>query len=96
MNPVPEMASVSELRNNYSNLFDRIEAGPLVIANRNQPVAVMVSPAQWNALAEEMDDLHDVIAALQAELAIATGRETPQPLDLDELRKATDKDAVPA
>lgn len=43
-----------------------------------------------------MNGLPDVIAASLAELATATGQETPEPLELDEVCQGVDRKAIPA
>ena len=41
--------------------------------NRATPQAVLVSPQQWNALLDSLEEMQDAIVTLQAELAVATG-----------------------
>ena len=60
MDQILPMASISDMRQRHLELFQRLEAGPVVIANRNQPEAVLVAPGQWNAIAEELEDLLNV------------------------------------
>lgn len=75
MNTLPKMASISELRHNHLDVFAQLAGGPVVIANRNQPTAVLVSPEQWDAIAEELEDLRDTIAGLEALLRLERGEE---------------------
>lgn len=55
MNRLPQMASVTELRNDYNTLFARLSAGPIVLAQRSKPAAVLVSPEQWNEIARRLE-----------------------------------------
>jgi PHD/YefM family antitoxin component YafN of YafNO toxin-antitoxin module len=48
--------------------------GPVVLANRSKPAAVLVSVALWDRLMERLDDQEDIIEALEAKLAIETGK----------------------
>ncbi|MBV7327027.1 type II toxin-antitoxin system Phd/YefM family antitoxin [Chloroflexi bacterium TSY] len=65
-----------DLKNNTSEVTSKAERGPVVIMNRATPQGVFVSPTQWNALVELIDNLRDSLASVQAELEIATGKDT--------------------
>jgi PHD/YefM family antitoxin component YafN of YafNO toxin-antitoxin module len=75
MYPVPQMAAVSDLKHRHLEVFKRLKQGPVVLANRSQPAAVLVSPERWNAIIEYIDDLECGIEALQTELAVAKGED---------------------
>ncbi len=68
---VPQMATVAELRHNHLELFSKLEQGPVVIAQRSKPAAVLVSVEAWNRYVQQMRDLqllllhHKRWAALQ-------------------------------
>jgi len=66
-------------------VFKRLKNGPVILANRSQPAAVLVSPEWWNAIAEHTDDLECGIEALKVELAIAKGKEAQERLTLSEI-----------
>jgi prevent-host-death family protein len=85
MDKLPQVASISELRNKHLEVFKRLESGPVMLASRNQPQAVLVSPDQWDAIVERIDDLECIIAALEAELAIERGEATIEPANIKEL-----------
>ncbi len=55
MNRLPQMASVTELRNDYLALFAKLNDGPIVLAQRSKPAAVLVSPEQWDAIARRLE-----------------------------------------
>ena len=63
MYPVPQMAPVSDLKRRHLELFKRLKTGPVILANRSQPTAVLVSPERWNAIVEYIDDLEDLYLA---------------------------------
>lgn len=73
MNKIPQIASISDLRNKHLEILARLSQGPVILANRNEPVAVLISPAEWDAIVEELDDYWCALEAAKAELAIARG-----------------------
>ena len=87
MNQILPMASISDMRQRHLELFQRLESGPVVIANRNQPEAVLVAPEQWNALAEELEDLRDLITGLNAQLQLERGEEEISEIDPEKLAR---------
>jgi prevent-host-death family protein len=71
MTAVPQMATVAELRHKHLELFRKLEQGPVVIAQRSKPAAVLVSVEAWNRHVQQLRDLqllllhHKRWAALQ-------------------------------
>ena len=57
MNRIPQMANVTELRNDYNALIARLSEGPVVLAQHSKPAAVLVSPAEWNETAQLIEEL---------------------------------------
>lgn len=55
MNRLPQLANVTELRNDYLALFAKLQNGPIVLAQRSKPAAVLVSPEQWDAIARRLE-----------------------------------------
>lgn len=84
MYPVPQIAPISDLKHRHLEVFKRLKQGPVILANRSQPAAVLVSPERWNAMIEYIDDLECDIEALQTELAVARGED-----ELERLTPAT-------
>lgn len=63
---IPKTISVSDLHANYNQIFAELgeDTGPtdyVIIHRRGEPLAVMVSPATWNALQDRLKGLtaHD-------------------------------------
>ncbi|HRI56486.1 MAG TPA: hypothetical protein PK170_05255 [Anaerolineae bacterium] len=86
MYPIPQMAPISDLKHRHLEVFKRLKEGPVVLANRSQPAAVLVLPERWNAIVEYIDDLECSIEALKTELAVARGEDefeclTPQEIE---------------
>ncbi|MBV7330121.1 type II toxin-antitoxin system prevent-host-death family antitoxin [Chloroflexi bacterium TSY] len=65
MNQVPQMASISELRNNHLDIFKRLEKGPVILASRAEPKAVVVSVNEWNDTAQKILKMEQRIARLE-------------------------------
>lgn len=95
MHPVPQMAPVSDLKHRHLEVFKRLKNGPVVLANRSQPVAVLVSPERWNDMIEYIDDLECSIEALKTELAIAKGEDEFEELTPEEIQEWLGNDDVP-
>jgi prevent-host-death family protein len=57
MHAMPQLIPVSELRYNHKKVFDRLKAGAILLAQRSQPAAVLVSVQQWDELAQLVKDL---------------------------------------
>ena len=96
LNQVMKTAPISDMKRNQSQVMSFLSDGPVVLMQRSQPAAVMVAPTQWNAIAEEVEELRDVIAALKAELVLSLGQEQPVTIDPDDLRQWMADDAIPA
>jgi PHD/YefM family antitoxin component YafN of YafNO toxin-antitoxin module len=62
--PVP--LDISQLRLCQNEVLQKLEEGPVLLAQRGQAVAVMVSPEMWNEMVERIKDLQDALAVAQA------------------------------
>ena len=74
MYQLPQRVSVTEIKKHQRKVFAMLDQGPVMVANRQQPTAVVISPEQWNTLVEEMDLLWAEREAALAELRLATGK----------------------
>lgn len=70
---VPQTVSMNEMKNSMAAVTAKFVKGPVVLMNRATPQAVLVSPQQWNAILDSLEEMQDAIVTLQAELAVATG-----------------------
>lgn len=95
MFPLPQMAPVSDLKHRHLEVFKRLKAGPVVLANRSQPTAVLVAPDRWNEIVEYIDDLECSLEALKAELALAQGADQMERLTPTEIEAWLGDDALP-
>jgi len=57
MNEVPQMVTVAELRHKHLEVFSKLEQGPVVIAQRSKPAAVLVSVKTWNRQVQQLREL---------------------------------------
>lgn len=73
MNRVPQIASITELRNNHLALLKRLDNGPVILAQHSQPVAVIVTPEQWNEQSDELQRLRRIIEGDRQFAEIAAG-----------------------
>jgi prevent-host-death family protein len=55
------MVSVSDLKNHHLEVLAKLERGPVVIASRNQPAAVLLSPEQWDEIVSLLEDYEDAL-----------------------------------
>jgi hypothetical protein len=94
MNQLPQITPVSTLKHDHLAVLAQLKKGPVVLASRSKPVGVLVAPAQWDALAERVDSLEALVSALQAELALQSGEEALEDIDLEELKAQTGRETV--
>jgi prevent-host-death family protein len=88
---------MSDLRLQQSTVMTMMSNAPVYLAQRGRPVGVLVSVEQWNMLQEELDDLQCGVAALKAELEIATGKDQIIRMTSEELDAwVEDDEKVPA
>jgi hypothetical protein len=73
MNKLPQMANIADLRNSHLQVLALLDKGPVIINSRSHAVGVLVSPGQWDRIAEYIEDLEDALDAAKMALAIAKG-----------------------
>lgn len=54
VNALPQTAPISDMRNRQNVLLRMAENGPVVLMSRSRPAAVLLSPAQWDAIADAL------------------------------------------
>lgn len=54
INPLPQMAPVSDMRDRQSELLAMTLHGPVVLLAQSKAAAVLLSPVQWDAIAEAL------------------------------------------
>lgn len=76
MNPLPEIASISDMRVRQSEIIAKAHNGPVVLVERgSKPALVVVSPEFWNSLVERIAYLEDAAAIYKKKWELATGQD---------------------
>jgi prevent-host-death family protein len=66
---IPEVVSIAKAKAHLSKLIREVKEGKVFeVINRSQPMAILLSVEQYNALLEEIEDLEDAIAILEGKL----------------------------
>ena len=52
--PMPQVEKISVFRNDQDSVLQKVKAGPVLLMQRSNPTCVLVDPAQWNAIALEL------------------------------------------
>jgi prevent-host-death family protein len=96
MNRLPEIAPISDMRIRQMEIVEKARRGPVVLVERgSKPALVVVSPEQWDAIAERLEFLEDAVAVYKKKWELATGQD-----ELTELSPETIQewlgDAAPA
>ncbi|MBV7335551.1 type II toxin-antitoxin system Phd/YefM family antitoxin [Chloroflexi bacterium TSY] len=86
MNATPQIIPVSELRNNYNRVLDLAQIEPVFLTENGRAAGVLISTDAWDRLAEKLEDFQDVIAILEAELAVARGEDEVADINIEELK----------
>ncbi|MBV7333963.1 type II toxin-antitoxin system prevent-host-death family antitoxin [Chloroflexi bacterium TSY] len=61
---------VSELRKRQSEVIAAIETEPYLLTHKGHGAGVLVSVKEWDAIAQEMDELRKAVAMLRNALAV--------------------------
>ena len=61
-----QTAPVSGLQNNYQEVLKQVADGPVLLLESSQLAAVLISPAEWNAIAARLKRLKELELLLEA------------------------------
>jgi prevent-host-death family protein len=86
MNRVPEIVPISEMRTHQAAILEQLKQGPIVLTHHSKAAAVLVDPAHWNRLLEQLEDTRDISAIRQQEREEEQGKVELIPVDEEELR----------
>ncbi len=76
MNPLPEIAPISDMRVRQAEIVQKAQRGPVVLVERgSRPALVVLSPALWNTIAERLELLEDAVAVYKKRWEVATGQD---------------------
>ncbi|MBV7332133.1 type II toxin-antitoxin system prevent-host-death family antitoxin [Chloroflexi bacterium TSY] len=73
MDKIQQFVPITEMRLRHSQVLELLDNGPVILAQRSKPTAVLVNVDMWDNVAEYIDELEATIDALMAELKIARG-----------------------
>ncbi len=65
---------ITSIQRSPAKVLSMLTDGPVILANRSKPAAILLSVELWNRIVEQLEDQDDLIAALEAKLQIATGQ----------------------
>ena len=54
MERIQQIVPVTDLRLRHVEVFTMLDQGPVVLAQRSRPAAVLVSIEEWNAISDEL------------------------------------------
>ena len=92
---IPQMVSVSELKNHHLNVIKRLKQGPVLVASHNQPTAIIVSPDEWDSLMDKLESLEALVQAMADDIAILRGEANAEPANLAELKAMAKGEQLP-
>ena len=76
MNPMPEIAPISDMRVRQMEIVQKAQHGTVLLVERgSKPALVVLSPALWNALADRLELLEDAVAVYKKKWEVATGQD---------------------
>lgn len=91
---VPNIRPISDFRNKHDDVLTDVDKGPVILAARSTPRAVLVNVDEWNEIATEMTELRQAVKALND--ALKEARKGQRHHTLDEVLAMGKKKAVAA
>lgn len=85
MQIIPDVIPVSQLRTHHKEIFAQVEYGPVILAQRSKPAAVLVSVADWNAREKRIEILEAQLKYMEIKRQFA--EDPPQMVTFDEIEK---------
>lgn len=65
MELLPEIETISNLKNNQESVLSKVKERPVLLLQHSKPLAVMVTPTQWDQTARELQTLKKRIHKLE-------------------------------
>jgi prevent-host-death family protein len=95
MDRVQQIVPISDMKLKHAAVLSLLKKGPVVLAQRSKPAAVLVSVAQWDRMADEIEELRDQIDILAAKLEFSQSGEQLEEFDSDEFPNLADVQTSP-
>ena len=86
MNSTPQIVPITDLRKSSPDVLDLLPNGPVFLAQRSRPAAVLLSTQQWDSLNIQLEEMADLIEYLEVRVALAEGTTAIEDVTLEELR----------
>ncbi|MBP7963645.1 MAG: type II toxin-antitoxin system Phd/YefM family antitoxin [Caldilineaceae bacterium] len=86
MNPTPQIVPITDLRKSSPDVLDLLSNGPVFLAQRSRPAAVLLSTQQWDSLNMQLEEMTTLVDYLEVKLKLALGETTLEDVDLAELK----------
>lgn len=96
MEKIPQIQPISTLKHQHKEVLQLLDNGPVVLTQYGQAIAVLVHPQEWDKAVDEREALEDIIASLQAELALADGNDELYEINPDNFVAEVMNEAVPS
>jgi len=55
MLPIPQIVPVSDMSTKQAQVLAKLDDGPVILAQRSKPAAVLVSVSEWDAIARRLE-----------------------------------------
>lgn len=85
MQIIPDVIPVSQLRTHHKAVFEQVQHGPVILAQRSKPAAVLVSVADWNERERRIEILEAQLKYLEMKRQFAEN--PPKMVSFDEIEE---------
>ncbi len=82
---MPQIEPVTSLSKDYKVVFGKLVDGPVFLAQRSRPAAVLLSVDEYKALLERLEYLEDLAEVYKGKWLLATGQESMTRLTDEEI-----------
>ena len=73
---IVDVVPISDLRVRQQEVLGKIQKGPVVLAQRSRPGAVLLSWQRWRELVDELELLPDTVEAANTRTRLGGGEDT--------------------
>jgi len=73
MQRIQQFEPITHMQTKPTEILAMLDKGPVILAQRSKPAAVLVSVEYWDRTAALLEDLQDTVAMLEEQLRIARG-----------------------
>lgn len=90
MSATPQIVPITDLRKSHPDVLALLPDGPVFLAQRSRPAAVLLSIKQWERLNEQIEDMAALIDYLEVKVNLAEGKTQIEETTLDTLKAELD------